>query len=63
MISPSHQRMNLILTFKDLLRNFKISRWIRKIKLRLLTQEVAIAVGVIEGYFYRSVIESMINSF
>jgi len=63
MISPSHQRMNLILTFKDLQRNFKISRWIRKIKLRLLTQEVAIAVGVIEGYFYRSVIESMINSF
>jgi len=55
--------MNLILTFKGSQRNFKMNRLIRRIKLRLLIQEVVIVLGVIEAYFCRSVIGSMINNF
>lgn len=63
MINPNPPLMNLILTFKGSLRNFKMNRLIRKIKLRLLIQEVVIVLGVIAAYFCRSVIGSMINNF
>ena len=63
MINPNPPLMNLILTFKGSQRNFKMNRLIRKIKLRLLIQEVVIALGVIEEFFCLSVIGNMINSF
>lgn len=55
--------MNSILIFKDSQKNFKMNRLIRKIKLRLLIQEVVFVFGVIEEYFCLSVIENMIHSF
>jgi len=63
MINLNPPLMNLILTFKGSQRNFKMNRLIRRIKLRLLIQEVVIVLGVIEAYFCRSVIGSMINNF